>query len=262
MESSNSQSVRFADIVRQLLDQFNREKPDAIHVIRLSKQIQIEKRRLYDLFNILTALKVCNRMDNAGHGFRWNTLDVIPDAIKDIFIETEMQIMEKGFKSLFPLGASPSLGSLTKALLSVFFYTGLTKVNVKLMAILFAEKSIRFKQMLRRLYLVAFFLEQLDIMKRTAAIGEYEILFDLKQYTIDAYEKMKKMNTFPYTSIENYLSKIDTAYIQSTQQVRQKEMLSLAETTNHHFFVNISPNRNKDSEEFCEYSPSSEIELP
>lgn len=249
MDDNVGSNKRFADIVRQIMRQYTEEKPQGIHVIKLSKEMQIEKRRLYDLFNILAALKVCNRIDDTRQGFEWVDINMIPGAIKEIFIETELKVQHGGIRSLLPLERSPSLGSLTRALLSIYFLTGCTKLNVKLLVILFAEKPIKYKQMLRRLYLVAFFLEQVDILKRTTSIGEYQILFDLNKYSMDAFQEMATKDLFEFPRIASLMSQIGPIYIQNLQESRHKAILEIAASTNSDFFYRVRPKKQKVIEE-------------
>lgn len=216
---SRKEKPNFGQFIKNLVIEQENGNHDIIFMERLVEQSGIEKRRLADLFSALTALGVCSRIQVAC--YKWLSMEKIAENIKNISFILEKNSLTIPVAELFDAAHSLSIGDLSIKLIEVFVYFGIREMTLKAIATICTINSSGSKQVLRRLYLVAYLLEQLGILTHTTIRGVYRCELNLKEIITDSINELIKQRIVPDISIEMLLSRVDDAYILSILDRRQ-----------------------------------------
>ena len=112
----------YGKFINKLFIQCENNPHKSLSISSLSIESGIEKRRLYDLMNVLLACNVFKRLDS--HSFLWNGLQQIPSALQQISLHTETKASSQQLDELFVLPESPGIGIMTNNFLASFMYFG------------------------------------------------------------------------------------------------------------------------------------------
>ena len=184
-----------------------------INIVCIADQYLIEKRRLYDLLNFLVSLDICKR--TSSHSYVWQGMSSLQTVIYNICFTTETEIAQNGVGPFFDVGASPTIGTLTHKLLAAFLFFGQKELSIKKLAILFVHDHGNIKPLLRRLYLVAFFLEKIGLVKHSELIGFYELNYNADQLRVKVLETMRDKGLFGLNTFEATLSRLDKGFLKA-----------------------------------------------
>jgi hypothetical protein len=105
----------------------------------------------------------------------------------------------------------------------MFLHLGLRELNIRDAALIMAPDEDRAKPVRRRLYLVAYLLEHIGLLKHSQKIGEYKLVADLLRTTMDAISELLKEGEFPPDSITYQLSRIDETFVTRLHSERHVE---------------------------------------
>ena len=216
--SPRSRKNTFGSFVDSVIQFYSDKAGNAIQINQISIESGVEKRRLYDLFNVFTACGVCTK--NGTHSYLWKGLDKIETTLREIACETEKISMIGTPTSFFVLSDGPSIKAITKKFLMYYFYTGKNTINLRDAANLMGGDEKREKPILRRLYLVTFLLERLGIIKHSLLNAEYEFIRDLNKIINETCQKMAKTREFPPESILNLMNRVPPNIIKKLHKSR------------------------------------------
>lgn len=205
--------------------QSNAVRPNpAIQVGEIALQSGIEKRRLYDLMNVLVSCDVCMKVDT--RTYRWLSLGNVGSAIFRIAGQVEIAAREKCFEEMFRLQESPSIGLMATTFIGTFLYFNAQTMNIRTVAWMMANDRAHFKPIIRRLYLVAFLLERIGLFRHDQKIGDYRILIAVDEVCRTNLVRMGREKRFAAESIDGYLNRLDEPYLRAVFGNR-KEMLEV-----------------------------------
>lgn len=208
---SKREKPNFGDFIRKLVRDQEKGNHEIIFMERLVECSGIEKRRLADLFSALTGLGICSRIQVAC--YKWESMEKIKESIKNISFILEKNAITMPIAELFDAAHSLSVGDLSNKLIEVFCFFGIREMTLKSVASICTINGSGSKQVLRRLYLVAFLLEQLGILSHTKIRGVYRCELDLNEILKNSINQIIKQGMIPDTSIGMFLSRIDDSYI-------------------------------------------------
>lgn len=224
--SKKKQRVEFSQFISAIIARKEADTDKTIEFNLISEEVGIEKRRLYDLMNVLCSCGICVKTD--AHVYQWKGLNQLEITLVNLVKKKESQgILYKNFQHLFPLPESPSIGLLTTTLLSLYFYLGTQTLILHEVSKFLAYDVKKEKQITRRLYLVTYLLEQIKVLKHGARNGEYEINYDVKEIVKKALNEISSSDDFPPYSIEYQLNRFDDPFIMNIHQTRYKEYMSI-----------------------------------
>lgn len=213
------QKIEFSHFIDNLITCKEADSNKSIHFNLLSKSVGVEKRRLYDLMNVLCSCGVCVKHET--HIYEWKGLHQIEETLQNLKKSIELlSINNQQRTSLFDLPESPPIGLLTTTLISLFLFLGRQTLNLHDIARFFTPDIKKEKQIIRRLYLVTYLLEKIRILKHGSRIGEYEFNYNLKSITKTALDEISATENLPADSIEFQLNHFNDSYINCIQQVR------------------------------------------
>jgi hypothetical protein len=216
---------KFSEVIDWIVRTFEGHPQSSLQINALSSEAGIEKRRLYDLVNVLIACGICTKIDT--HLYRWHGLSAFRAAAKQIGREIETRAMRHGMKSLFLLPESPTIGVLTSGFIGMFLHFGPAQINIRDAAILMSSDEVGVKPICRRLYLVAFLLEQLGLVRHSGSIGGYEFSPDLTMITIEIVSEMAMTKQFPPGSIAGQLNRIEEPFVRRLHIQRRAELAKI-----------------------------------
>ena len=222
-KSSGGRKSDYGKFVNNLLTQCEKTPHKTLRINSLSIESGIEKRRLYDLMNVLLACDVCKRIDS--HSFRWNGLQNIPSALQQISLHTEKKAATHDLEQLFLLPESPGIGLMTNHFLASFMYFGKVVMNIRDIALLMSVDTEKARPILRRLYLVAFLLERTGLVSHSQKIGEYIIDANILAIQKNTFLTLKQDGIFPAYSVEFMLSRIDDVFLKKLGHYRKSKLL-------------------------------------
>ena len=210
----------FSTFIDNLIQRFEASPGTPLQINSLSHQSGVEKRRLYDLMNVLVACGVCTRRDT--HTFTWNGISSFHIAMQSISKDIEEKaLIQKHPNKLFLLPDSPSIGLIAVTFIAIYLYLGVHTYNIRDAAFLMSNGEESSKPILRRLYLVTFLLERIGILKHSQKIGEYSINEDIEAITQRTITNMQREEKFSPDSIEFQLSRFGNNYMESLYSKRQ-----------------------------------------
>ena len=207
---------------------------------KLCKVTSIEKRRLSDLFSALCSMDVCSKI--CSQCFRWNSMKNIDGAIYRIArnLEEHSILNYQNIHEIFDANQSPSVGELSIKLVEVFLFFGESEMSLSVISKLLSPKPEKIKQVLRRIYLAAYFLEQFNVLSHGSKRGMYIFVPDMNEISIRVLTDISHEIDLKVNKYFNNNSNNDQS---NTSKENQYSCLSACSST---------ANSNSDS-----YSPSS-----
>lgn len=195
------------------------------HVIQLNEMSYfsgIEKRRLYDYMNSLSALNVSQKI--ATHKYLWKGMSQIKPQLIQLGMEIELKSFDSADYNIFQLPESPNIKVLTSHLMQYCLYYGCDTFMLREVAMLFSNSPENTKSMIRRLYLVAFFLERLGIIKHLCKTGEYHFCYNAVDIMTSVYNELKANHELPDYSIIYQVNRITEQLIQKKFADRRSQV--------------------------------------
>lgn len=226
-ERTLKQSSPITEIFAQMINDFEATRPHNINIMNVAGRYNIQHRRAYDLFNLLTSLKVCRSVERGR--IAWNSL---ADAVKTVaneYIKLETESLTKSTRELFDMGPSPSLGIIATRFMSLFIYLGVDKITLRQALPLFRNEKCDVKSLERRLYLVLGMLELMNLLTHSKRTGEYGIVPSVTSIRERAMRKKHAvaMKTNP-ECLEATLSKLGEPYINRLLELRREDYQELS----------------------------------
>lgn len=221
MPSKRNQN--FSLFIDSLIQKYDGKPDSIIQVNNIANETGVEKRRLYDLMNVLVACEICTKADT--HLYRWNGIHAFNTTLKKIAKEVELKAMHTDIEHLFLIPDSPTIGSLTTQFLGAYTYLGIPSMNIRDAALLMSIDEDKAKPILRRLYLVAYLLEHIGIFKHASKIGEYEISADVIQISKETFSELQNDGEFNPKQIEFCMNRFDSNYLNATHSERREDFV-------------------------------------
>lgn len=167
--SVNENSKLFA-----IITELENSPSKGFSVSRMCERFSVKRRVFYDFLSILSVFGIC--IKTANEHFHWNSLNISEDVINGFRNEVEAQSHSMNIKEIFDCAEDSSLQYITKSLIQLFMYLGVTSIDLKAVGKLFAQGNTKFNTMLRKLYTVCSCLEILGVTVRTKKAAEMKLV--------------------------------------------------------------------------------------
>lgn len=222
LKNKAPQARAVSEIFAEIIEKYDKTKPQNINVMDVSEKFRVQHRRVYDMFNMLTSLNIC-RMVERGH-IQWLGVDRIYKTIANRYKEIEILSLTKSSKEIFSLPQSPSLGSLATHFIALYPYLGVKKLNLNDVALIFHDESINIKTLERRMYFVLALLDILGLVSHHKRDGMYVLAISEDVIIKDAFvsKKNKAEKCYPYM-VEATLAVLGPSYFSSLHERRRYE---------------------------------------
>lgn len=216
----NSHSL--ISVFRNIVHDFEDRTPNDISIMKVAKNNCIQHRRVYDFFNMLTSLNICQYLIKGK--LTWVGLSSLNITLKEAYAKIETESVDIPMNVLFCVGASPSLGTLAIKFLCLYIFLGVDALFLKNVSMLFHDPRSDIKSLERRIYLVLNFLEVLGTVSHTSKAGEYKLNLNVDSIVENAMESKKKfLQQRNDLSLENLLNRLDSHYIDNLHINRRDE---------------------------------------
>ena len=218
----------FAQFVHQLIDTYEKTPDGTIQINMIAAEQGVEKRRLYDLMNVLVACDVCVKTDT--HLYRWLSISNTSKAVQRISKDMELRAMTMSVSELLTLPDSPPIGLMTTVFIGTFLFFNMSTMNIRDVALLLSSVTNQQKQILRRLYLVAFLLERIGLLKHKQKIGDYEINANVEAICLESLQELSREGMFPPSSVEYHLNRFDENFVRALFRQREDSLMLLKQS--------------------------------
>ncbi|EAY02642.1 hypothetical protein TVAG_252930 [Trichomonas vaginalis G3] len=213
----------FANTVKNVINLCHSKPGEYIKVSTMAEIENCEKRRFYDLFNVLCAIGLCTKSMNKV--YCWAGEENMLFVIRQEYERVEKLAINQDFWSIFKMPESPPIGQLALTTITLFLFFGSTELALKQICLVMTQKRSKMSQLLRRLYLSAFFLEQIGLIMHSYQIGTYNLMIDSKSIVSEVFMNLKFKNLFPFNSIASQLQRIEQSYIDEVKSSRYALLL-------------------------------------
>lgn len=220
------QGNSLTDSYKQIISDFEKSRPTNINIINVAREYGIQHRRVYDLFNLLTALGVCENIERGK--LSWIGLNCLKATIAKTYEKIEIDSLTKPVSRIFSLGPSPSLGQIATHFVSMYLFFGIDTLLLKQVSGIFHDPRSDIKSLERRMYLVLSFLDIMGVVTHTMKTNEYKLTIDLSDVQKRAFEKKKSFEkTRCPLSLENLLNSSEGPYVSDIRAQRLLECPSV-----------------------------------
>lgn len=212
-------------MVQQIIAGHSDKRGEVVNIGSIAAEVNVEKRRIYDLFNFLASLNICKRM--SPQSYLWIGMEEMMKKLRALFIdcETRYQIGEN-LEVRFEENSSPTIEELTIKLLMVFMYYMGTPLNLRVVASLLAPNQEKERPMLRRLYLVTYFMEQVGLVTHHSNVGSYTAIFCTDDFLVDTMNTLLSQKALPMTCLLSLMSRVDVRFVDNIRQKRKAQLVS------------------------------------
>jgi hypothetical protein len=139
----------------------------------LAHEFGIRRRGLYDFISICSVFGICKRISN--NQVEWDGANRSLARINAIRSESQQESSESKIKEVFNYYLDASLQRIAVGLVKLFFYLRVKFLDLRQVSRLFAQRTTKYKTMLRKVYTVATSLEIVGIVKKTTVVSEIQL---------------------------------------------------------------------------------------
>ena len=211
-QESSKKSTSISTIFDEMIQCFEATRPKNLNAISVSEQFNISSRRVYDFFNVFTALGVCRNQFKGS--IEWISVNKATETIIKNYQQLEFDSDHKSIHQIFNPGPSPSLGVIASYFVSLFFYLDVDLLNIHKVSALFMTETSDRKSLERRLYLVLAILELVGIVYHSQRTGEYCIKLPIHEIVKETIIKKQKKHSEPSTVL-SLMNNINDIYLNS-----------------------------------------------
>ncbi|EAX89682.1 hypothetical protein TVAG_471540 [Trichomonas vaginalis G3] len=224
-KKNDKESKSITEIFGKMVKHFENHHSKNLNVMNVSLQFNIQSRRVYDFFNVFSALGVCKSQYKGS--ISWLSVNNIADTIKKAYYEIEVDSDNFSFQELFSFEQSPSLGALAIRFITLYFFLNVNILCIHDVATLFLNPTSDRKSLERRLYLVLGILEIVGLVHHSQRTGEYRITINTEEVVLEVLE-LKKKNLKNY-SILSLLNTVNQKYLDTIFPLRREEYLKIVQ---------------------------------
>jgi hypothetical protein len=145
----------------------------------LAEQFGVKRRGLYDFISISIMFGICQR--HTSNSIEWHGIDHSESVLNTLRDEARRESTNQNLKDLFNNQTDPSLQRIAIGVVKLFFVLRVKNLDLRKVGRLFAQRTTKYKTMLRKLYTVAAGLELAGIVRRTTVVSEIQIVTRLAE---------------------------------------------------------------------------------
>ena len=139
----------------------------------LSKNLNMERRRFFDIINVLDAIDFCKKID--AESFLWKGPEHARRKILQIAVGRGVFDSSKTLDDIFPAQKCISITQISIDLLLFFLALQVKRIDLKDLSFFLSRTNGREKTMICKLYQSAAIFELVGVIEKTKNIGEFAI---------------------------------------------------------------------------------------
>ena len=168
-----SQNETFKNSIKEFVCDAEGSQCKTYILSTIAEKYKIQKRRLYDLVNVLEAAGALTKV--SVDTIIWEGLNNVSVKLSNLFLMSQSYGPQYNFNMLFRDKNSISISHLTENFLLSFFFLRSEKVNIKRICSFLSRENGRYKTTLCKLYQIAHILEAAGVLSKTSIPGEIYI---------------------------------------------------------------------------------------
>jgi hypothetical protein len=210
-------------LISRLVDALDRSPSEALTVAEMSRQFGIKLRRLYDIMNVFSAVGCCRKSETSC--LFWLGRSQLPQFLTRIRSERQIDSPRTKLAELFVTPSCGGISNLTLNFLLVFSALRIDRVDLRLVANLFARGTARFRPILCKLYQVAFVLSAARITARTSQVCEVMLMAEYIDFEVLPVANPNADDPVFVEAMLNHRTRVEFQFVYE----RREEMRSLWE---------------------------------
>ena len=184
--SKHKTAENFASSIKTFIKEVDSRKNITLSMICLCNEFHFQRRRLYDVINVLEALDFCKKTG----------VDEMVWYGKESFKRFILDMKQSRNFDTDSFEQCISIGSLTIRFIKLFFIFGLQKLNIKDIGKYLSKDNGRMKTTVCKLYQISHILEAAGVVEKTVLPGEIKLVDEFyfvdEQTQIDANQANEK----------------------------------------------------------------------
>ena len=169
----NKQRSHFKEAAQTLIKTCRASKGVILNSHVLSKKYEMERRRFYDIINVLDAIDYCKKIDS--DSFIWKGKEFAEMKIKELATIRGVFNSSKTLEEIFPSKKCISITQISIDLLLMFSALQIRTIDLKALSCFLSRSNGRDKTMICKLYQSAAIFELVGILEKTKNSGEFRI---------------------------------------------------------------------------------------
>ncbi|OHT04677.1 hypothetical protein TRFO_27756 [Tritrichomonas foetus] len=147
------------------------ERNDKLYTLdQLSNTYKIQRRRIYDVLNVMEAIGACQR--TVSDSIIWLGLDNVRSLLFKLQKENGVNQADNPIVMIVPNNVCISMGQLTQSLLLCFLSLQTKSLDIKQVSYFLSRTNNRYKTTLCKLYQITHILEAIGIISHKNKVGE------------------------------------------------------------------------------------------
>jgi hypothetical protein len=166
-------------VLRRILRYLESHLNTSCSIDGLAHDFGMKRRGLYDFLGICSIFGICRRVPN--NQVEWLGMSESVAALQAIRTQIRQENDFRGLKEIFNYSMESSLPKIALAVVQLFFVLKVKFLDLRKVSRLFAQRNMKYKTMLRKLYTIAGGLQLARIVRKTSTVSEIQLLvpFDL-----------------------------------------------------------------------------------
>lgn len=191
----SSQQTNFASSIKKFINYIDNSKGKNFSLLTLCKHFNIQRRRFYDVINVLAPLKFCKKTGK--NEITWLGEENFLSHIESLKHSNDIKNIadQSGDQCI-------SISELTLRFLQFFYYSGKQVVHIKDVSVYLSQDNGRVQTTTCKLYQISHILQAVGIVEKTDISGEKRMAD--KYYNYSKKENVTKVQS-PF-SIEELLN--------------------------------------------------------
>ena len=210
------QSNDFKGHIKKIVDELDSKFLGTNDTSRICHEELQNKRRLYDVFNVFTAIGCMTR--SASQCYYWNGTKQILFQLKTLKKQHRIDNWKLSLDELFPVNNCVYVTDLTIAFLLLFPAVDSNVIDVKTACAFFSRKTNRLKTTLSKLYQIILILSAINIVARTEGASQIRLLPPYLDCLIEQ-KKIKGPDSIEYLLNRRYDEKYEGVKIRRNELV-------------------------------------------
>jgi hypothetical protein len=138
----------------------------------------VKRRAVHECVTVCSVFGMCSKSANGA--VQWLGRQQAETSIPKMRAAIVRECQGKTMKQTFDCSQDASLAHIAVSLVKLYFYLGTKCLDLRKVGRLFAQRTIKYKTILRKLYTVASVLTLVSVLRRTTSASELQLVYPLK----------------------------------------------------------------------------------
>ena len=167
---NEKKSLAFQDSISKFIDYVTENKEENHRILNICNQFNFQRRRFYDVLNILEALGICHKLNT--DTFSWLGFEKITTTITNKIQEKGIMNPNIGLEIIFPMEEKILISKLTINFILCFVAIQEQCLSLQAVAQYLSRNNNRFKTTLCKLYQIVYILVLIGVIEKRSVPSE------------------------------------------------------------------------------------------